>query len=444
MSEYAHVRVKPHLTIGTLGHAGHGKTTLTSAIGHVLARVPGCPLGVPPQAPPCAAQTASPSAMPPATPFAPPPRTPAAVPGVPAAPPSPPDGVGVRHTYETDTRRYTHLDLPGRAERAGAVIAGAAQLDGAVLVVSALDGVRAQTAEHVLLARQMGVEHLVVALSMAEECGDELTELVELDVRALLTAHGYAGDTLPMVRVSGTRALAGDPRWTGAIEALLDAVDTYVPLPERDVRAPFLLPVESARTLAGPETELVGTVERGTVRLGDRVILHAPRGGADSHVAGIEISGRPVPGARAGDGVALRLGAVHGNPRGGVLAAPHGLAAGRGLTAELRLLTAAQGGRAAPARSGYRARFHFRTAEVGGVTTFSPERAVFPGTTVSARVLLDAAVPLEEGLRFAVREGGGTVALGTVTRCGPGEGEERAEGEEERGGDGGQGATGTR
>lgn len=423
MSEHAPVRVRPHLTLGTLGHAGHGKTTLAAALAHVSrAQAPGAPPSAPPvpPAPPLLAAPLAPSTTP--------------SPGLSV----PDDGRLVRRTYATCTRRYTHLDLPGEPERIGAAVAGLTQLDGAVLVVSVLEGVGAQTREHLLLARQMGVEHLVVALSMAEEGRDELSELVELDVRALLTAHGYAGDTLPVVRVSAARALAGDPRWTGSVEALLDAVDTYVPVLERDLGSPFLLPVDGARTVAGRGTSVTGTVERGTVRLGDRVILHAPRGGADSRVARIEVSGRPVPEAGAGDGVALWLGAVDGAPRGGVVAAPHSLSPGRRLTAELRLLTAAEGGRAAPARSGHRARFHFRTAEVGGVTTFWRAQAVFPGTRVSAQVLLDAAVPLEEGLRFAVREGGGTVAVGTVTSGGPGPSTPPATGQEAGGGNGGE------
>lgn len=414
MSEHTPVRIRPHLTIGTLGHSGHGKTTLAAAIDRVLlARTPGTPGSEP--------------ANPLPTPAAPLPAPAAPLPAPCATPlPAPPGvshlssggGVG-RRVYETDTRRYTHLDVSGNPVHTGEAVAGLTQLDGAVLVVSVLDGIGAQTREHLLLARQLGVEHLVVALSKAEAAGDELSGRVEMQARALLTAYGYAGDTLPVVRVSGARALAGDPRWSGAIEALLDAVDTYVPLPERDVAAPFLLPVGGARTVAGGGTSVTGTVERGTVRLGDRVILHAPRGRSDSRVARIEVTGRPVTEAGAGDGIALWIGAVDGVPRGGVVAAPHSLSPGRRLTAELRLLTAAEGGRAAPARSGYRARFHFRTAEVGGVTTFWRERTVFPGTSVSARVLLDAAVPLEEGLRFAVREGGGTVAVGTVKRREP-------------------------
>lgn len=283
MPKTAYVRTKPHLNIGTMGHVDHGKTTLTAAITKVLAER-GAGTFVPfdriDRAPEEAARGIT---------------------------------INIAHVeYETDTRHYAHVDMPGHADYIKNMVTGAAQLDGAILVVSALDGIMPQTAEHVLLARQVGVDHIVVALNKADAGDEELIDLVELEVRDLLTAHGYGGDSAPVVRVSGLRALEGDPRWAASIDALLDAVDTYVPMPERYVDAPFLLSVENVLTITGRGTVVTGAVERGTVRVGDRVDVLGSR--------------RRVGGDRPGDLRQAHGGGAGRRQRG---AAPAGRAAGR-------------------------------------------------------------------------------------------------------------------
>ncbi|MGW1071679.1 GTP-binding protein [Streptomyces sp. NPDC002537] len=385
MPKQAYVRTKPHVNIGTMGHTGHGKTTLTTAITHLLA---------PHDTTPC--DTTGHLA-----------RT---CPGTPHA---------ERVAYETGTRHYAHADLPGRADHVKHMIAGAAGLDGAILVVSVLDGVMPQTAEHLLLARQAGVRHVVVALTKADAGSPEMTELVELDVRALLTAHGYDGHRTAIVRVSALRALEGDPLWTGTIEALLDAVDTYVPTPRRPAAGPLLLPVERVLTLAGRGTAVIGVIERGTLRPGDHVELlgRAAGGPRTTRLAGLETFGAPMATARAGDTVALLLPGVprHEAHRGDVVAAPGSLVPRRRFRARVRLLpTAAVDGRG-PAVNSRGARFHFRTADVPGTVDLVPPGSAPPGATVAVTAVLDRGVPLEAGLPFAVREGGRTVGLGTVT-----------------------------
>ncbi|CAL9380498.1 Elongation factor Tu [Streptomyces sp. enrichment culture] len=298
------------------------------------------------------------------------------------------------------------------------MVTGAAQLDGAILVVSALDGVMPQTAEHVLLARQVGVDHIVVALNKADGADPELADLVELEVRELLTAHGYGGDTAPVVRVSGLRALEGDPKWTGAVEALLDAVDTYVPMPVRYTDAPFLLPVENVLTITGRGTVVTGAVERGRIRTGDRVaVLGGDGGPVESVVTGLETFGRPMDSAEAGDNVALLLRGVprDGVRRGHVVAAPGSVEPRRRFTAQVYVLSAREGGRRTPLTTGYRPQFYIRTADVVGAVDLGAAAAAQPGETVAMTVELGRDVPLEAGLGFAVREGGRTVGAGTVT-----------------------------
>ncbi|GGZ55386.1 elongation factor Tu-3 [Streptomyces inusitatus] len=376
-------RTKPHLNIGTIGHTGHGKTTLTAALAETLGgRGAGRALEE--------ARRGGTTDI-------------------------------ARAEYETDTRHYAHIDLPGRADLIENMAAGAARLDGAILVVSAPDGVMPQTAEHVLLARQAGVDHVVVALNKAEAADDEPADLVEREVRELLTAHGYGGGTTPVVRVSALRALEGDPRWTASVEALLDAVDTYVPIPVRSTGAPFLLPVEGVLTVAGRGTAVTGAVERGTVRVGDRVELLGP--GLETVVTALETFGTPLESAEAGDDVALFLpglpvGVLH---RGHTVAAPGSVTPGRRFTARVQLLPAHEGGRTAPIATGRRPRFLLRTAgvtggvDLGGNAGNAGNGTARPGETVSMTVELDRALPLEPGLGFAVREDGRTVGAGTVT-----------------------------
>ncbi|MFJ3673170.1 elongation factor Tu [Streptomyces sp. NPDC090106] len=386
MPKTAYVRTKPHLNIGTMGHVDHGKTTLTAAITKVLA-ARGSGTFVPfdriDRAPEEAARGIT---------------------------------INIAHVeYETDTRHYAHVDMPGHADYVKNMVTGAAQLDGAILVVSALDGIMPQTAEHVLLARQVGVDHIVVALNKADAGDEELIDLVELEVRDLLTAHGYGGDAVPVVRVSGLKALEGDPRWTASVEALLDAVDTYVPMPERYLDAPFLLPVENVLTITGRGTVVTGAVERGTVRIGDRVdVLGA---GVETVVTGLETFGKPMDEAQAGDNVALLLRGVPRDAvrRGHVVAAPGSVVPRRRFSARVYVLSAREGGRSTPLVSGYRPQFYIRTADVVGDVDLGEIAVARPGDTVRMTVELGRDVPLETGLGFAIREGGRTVGAGTVT-----------------------------
>ncbi|MFF3342517.1 elongation factor Tu [Streptomyces flavidovirens] len=390
MPKTAYVRTKPHLNIGTMGHVDHGKTTLTAAITKVLSErgtgtfVPFDRIDRAPEE---------------------------ALRGI---------TINIAHVeYETDTRHYAHVDMPGHADYVKNMVTGAAQLDGAILVVSALDGIMPQTAEHVLLARQVGVDHIVVALNKADAGDEELTDLVELEVRDLLSAHGYGGDAVPVVRVSGLRALEGDPRWTAAIEALLDAVDTYVPIPERYADAPFLMPVENVLTITGRGTVVTGAVERGTIRVGDRVeVLGATvtLKAVETVVTGLETFGKPMESAEAGDNVALLL---RGMPReavrrGHVVAAPGSTTPTRRFTAQVYVLSAREGGRTTPVTSGYRPQFYIRTADVVGDIDLGETAVARPGDTVTVTVELGREVPLEVGLGFAIREGGRTVGAGTV------------------------------
>ncbi|GGX72929.1 elongation factor Tu [Streptomyces anandii] len=386
MPKTAYVRTKPHLNIGTMGHVDHGKTTLTAAITKVLAER-GTGTFVPfdriDRAPEEAARGIT---------------------------------INIAHVeYETDTRHYAHVDMPGHADYVKNMVTGAAQLDGAILVVSALDGIMPQTAEHVLLARQVGVDHIVVALNKADAGDEELIDLVELEVRDLLTRQGYPGDSVPVVRVSGLRALEGDPLWTASVEALLDAVDTYVPMPERYLDAPFLLPVENVLTITGRGTVVTGAVERGTVRVGDRVeVLGAE---VESVVTGLETFGKPMEEAQAGDNVALLLRGVPRDAvrRGHVVAAPGSVRPRRRFTARVYVLSAREGGRTTPVSTGYRPQFYIRTADVVGDVDLGETAVARPGDTVTMTVELGREVPLETGLGFAVREGGRTVGAGTVT-----------------------------
>ena len=389
MSKQAYIRTKPHLNIGTMGHVDHGKTTLTAAITKVLADRGNGGSFVPfdriDRAPEEAARGIT---------------------------------INIAHVeYETDTRHYAHVDMPGHADYVKNMITGAAQLDGAILVVSAQDGVMPQTSEHVLLARQVGVEHIVVALNKADVGDPELLDLVELEVRELLTDQGYPGSELPVVRVSGLRALAGDPEWTAALLALLDAVDTHVPTPVRYTDAPFLLPVENVFSISGRGTVVTGAIERGTVRIGDKVEVFGSDGTLASVVTGLETFGKPMESAQAGDNVAMLLRGVGRNQvgRGQIVAAPGSLAPRRGFTATVHLLATREGGRHTPISSGYRPQFYLRTGDVSGDLDLGATGTARPGDTVQAQIVLGRPVPLEIGLGFAIREGGRTVGAGTVT-----------------------------
>ncbi|GIH98428.1 elongation factor Tu [Planobispora takensis] len=383
MAKQAYVRNKPHLNIGTMGHVDHGKTTLTAAITKVLAE---------------RGQAAY-------TPFERIDRTPEEhLRGI---------TINISHVeYETATRHYAHVDMPGHADYVKNMITGAAQLDGAILVVSAQDGIMPQTREHVLLARRVGVEHLVVAVNKADGADPELTDLVELELADLLAEHGYRD--VPMVRVSGLRALEGDPVWTASIEALLRTVDEHIPVPVRYVDAPFLMPVENVLTVTGRGTVVTGAIERGAVRVGDTVEVVGFGDGFTAVVTGVETFGKTMERGEAGDNAAVLLRGVKREQvrRGMVLAAPLSRRAHRSFTARLYLLTAGEGGRRRPIASGYRPQFYLRTTDVPGELTLpSPAQ---PGETVEVSVELGRAVAVEPGLGFAIREGGLTVGAGTV------------------------------
>ena len=391
MAKSQFVRTKPHLNIGTMGHVDHGKTTLTAAITKVLAdRDPAVNRFV-------------------------------SFDGIDRAPEEIARGITITiaHVeYETATRHYAHVDMPGHADYVKNMITGAAQVDGAILVVSALDGAMPQTREHVLLARRVGVPHLVVAMNKADAVADpELLDLVELEVRELLSEYGFPGDEVPVVRVSALRALEGDPVWVRSIVDLLDAVDRYVPVPPRELGEPFLMPIESVLTISGRGTVVTGAVERGTLRAGDPVEVVGLAPTLSSVAIGLETFGRSLETAQAGDNAAVLLRGVKRDQvqRGQVVALPGSVTPHRRFTAQLYALTTAEGGRHTPFHVNYRPQFYFRTTDVVGTVDLGGLVEVAPGDTVSLTVELGRPIAMDVGLGFAVREGGRTVAAGTVT-----------------------------
>jgi elongation factor Tu len=388
MTRQSYLRTKPHLNIGTMGHVDHGKTTLTAAITKVLAER-GLASYVPSDR-------------------------------IDKAPEEADRGItiNIAHVeYETATRHYAHVEMPGHAGYVKNMITGAAQVDGAILVVSALDGVMPQTREHIILARQIGVEYIVVALSKADAADGELAELVELEVRELLTRYGYPGDQVPVIWVSALGALANEPRWVASVGALLDAVDAYLPVPDRYVGAPFLMPVENVLTITGRGTVVTGAIERGQVRTGDAIEAVGLGVTVTSVVTGVETFGKAMEHAEAGDNAALLLRGVrrHQVRRGQVVAAPGSLAAHQKFAASVYLLPAAEGGRRTEVRTGYRPQFFVRTADVVGVLDLGPDGVAAPGDRVTVTIELGKPVALEPRLGFAIREGGRTVGAGTVT-----------------------------
>ncbi|TDD28612.1 elongation factor Tu [Kribbella turkmenica] len=391
MAKSQFVRTKPHLNIGTMGHVDHGKTTLTAAITKVLAeRAPDTNRFV-------------------------------AFDGIDRAPEEVARGItiNISHVeYETATRHYAHVDMPGHADYVKNMITGAAQVDAAILVVSAQDGAMPQTREHVLLARRVGVPYLVVALNKADAVDDpELLDLVELEVRELLSEYGFPGDDVPVVRVSGLRALEGDPRWTAAVGELLDAVDSYVPAPDRELGEPFLMPIENVLTISGRGTVVTGAVERGSLKLGDAVEVVGLGPTVTSTAIGMETFGKSLESAEAGDNAAVLLRGVKRDEvrRGQVLALPGSVRPHRRFRARLHALSTAEGGRHSPFGSDYRPQFYFRTTDVDGGIDLGDVELVLPGDTVDLTVELSKPIAMNTGLGFAVREGGHTVAAGTVT-----------------------------
>jgi elongation factor Tu len=390
MAKSQFIRTKPHLNIGTMGHVDHGKTTLTAAITKVLAdRDPATNRYV-------------------------------AFEGIDRAPEEALRGItiNIAHVeYETATRHYAHVDMPGHADYVKNMITGAAQVDGAILVVSALDGSMPQTREHVLLARRVGVPHLVVALNKSDAAGDpELLDLVELEIRDLLTEYGFPGDT-PVVRVSALKALEGDPRWTASIVELLDAVDSYVPVPPRSLGEPFLMPIENVLTISGRGTVVTGAVERGSLRVGDPVEVVGLGPTIATVATGLETFGKSLTSADAGDNAAVLLRGIKRDQlqRGQVVALPGSVTPHRAFRAKLYALTKEEGGRHTPFVANYKPQFFFRTTDVSGAMDLGELPMVMPGDTVELTVRLGKEVAMDVGLGFAVREGNKTVAAGTVT-----------------------------
>ena len=417
MSKQQFARTKPHLNIGTMGHVDHGKTTLTAAITKVLAERDRVVRG-----------SGSGGAEPGATA-----NRYVAFDRIDRAPEEIARGItiNIAHVeYETATRHYAHVDMPGHADYVKNMITGAAQVDGAILVVSAQEGAMPQTREHVLLARQIGVPYVVVALNKADLVDDaELLDLVELEIRDLLTAQGFPGDDVAVVRVSGLRALEGDAFWTASVLEVLDAVDATVPEPDRDLDGPFLMPVENVLTITGRGTVVTGAIERGTLRTGQSVEVIGLGESFTAVCTGIETFGRTMESGRAGDNAALLLRGVRRDQvqRGQVLAAPGSVQPHRRFRAEVYVLSAAEGGRRTGFGDGYRPQFHFRTTDVVGAVTLdgagdgsgsgveNGSRVALPGDRVVMTVELGQGVAMDVGLGFAIREGGRTVGAGTVS-----------------------------
>ncbi|MBG6097247.1 elongation factor Tu [Nocardioides luteus] len=391
MAKSQFVRTKPHLNIGTMGHVDHGKTTLTAAITKVLAeRDPSVNRFI-------------------------------AFDGIDRAPEELQRGItiNISHVeYETATRHYAHVDMPGHADYVKNMITGAAQVDAAILVVSAQDGAMPQTREHVLLARRVGVPYLVVALNKADTVDDpELLDLVELEVRDLLSEYGFPGDDVPVVRVSGLKALEGEPEWTAAIGDLLDAIDDYVPVPERELGEPFLMPIENVVTITGRGTVVTGAVERGSLKVGDAVEVVGLGSTITSTAIGLETFGKSLESAEAGDNAAVLLRGVKRDEvrRGQVVALPGSVRPHRRFRANLHALSTSEGGRHTPFAADYRPQFYFRTTDVPGGIDLGDIALVMPGDTIELGVELEKPIAMDVGLGFAVREGGRTVAAGTVT-----------------------------
>ncbi len=387
-------RTKPHVNIGTIGHIDHGKTTLTAAITKVLHdKFPN---------------------LNPYTPFD----------EIDKAPEEKARGItiSIAHVeYQTESRHYAHVDCPGHADYIKNMITGAAQMDGAILVVAATDGPMPQTREHVLLARQVGVPYIVVALNKSDMVEDEeLLELVELEVRELLSAQEFPGDDLPVVRVSALKALEGDPKWSEALLELMNAVDTAIPQPERETEKPFLMPVEDVFTISGRGTVVTGRAERGILKPMEEVeIIGIKEKSMKTTVTAIEMFRKTLDEARAGENVGLLLRGIKREDveRGMVVIKPGTTTPHTEFESQVYILSKEEGGRHTPFFNNYRPQFYFRTTDVTGVATL-PEgtEMVMPGDNVAMTVKLIQPIAMEEQLRFAIREGGRTVGAGRVTK----------------------------
>ena len=383
-------RSKPHVNIGTIGHVDHGKTTLTAAITKVLAAKGGAEF----------------------MDYA----------NIDKAPEERERGITINTAhveYQTDKRHYAHVDCPGHADYVKNMITGAAQMDGAILVIAATDGPMAQTREHILLARQVGVPRMVVFLNKCDMVDDEeLLDLVEMEVRELLTEYGFDGDNTPIIRGSALKALEGDPKYVKAIEDLMDAVDEWIPTPERDNDKPFLMSIEDVFTITGRGTVVTGRVERGQLKLNDTVEIVGLKDTKSTVVTGIEMFRKQLDYAEAGDNAGVLLRGIDRSEveRGQVLAKPGTVHPHKKFKAQVYVLSKEEGGRHTPFFTNYRPQFYFRTTDVTGVVTL-PEgtEMVMPGDNVTMTVELIAPIAVENGTKFSIREGGHTVGAGSVT-----------------------------
>ena len=383
-------RSKPHVNVGTIGHVDHGKTTLTAAISSHLAGKNGNEK----------------------VDFA----------NIDKAPEERERGITINTAhieYSTANRHYAHVDCPGHADYVKNMITGAAQMDGAILVIAATDGVMAQTREHILLSRQVGVPRMVVFMNKCDMVDDEeLLDLVEMEIREILSEYGFDGDNTPIIRGSALKALEGDPKWTAKIDELMDAVDTWIETPERDTDKPFLMPVEDVFTITGRGTVVTGRVERGQLKLNDEVEIVGLKETQKSVVTGIEMFRKQLDYAEAGDnaGVLLRGISREDVERGQVLAKPGSVTPHKKFKAQVYILSKEEGGRHTPFFSNYRPQFYFRTTDVTGVIEL-PEgvEMVMPGDNVEMTVELIAPIAIENGTKFSIREGGRTVGAGNVS-----------------------------
>src|SRR5437016_3485036 len=386
-------RSKPHVNVGTIGHVDHGKTPLSAAITKVLA----------------AKGTA----------------TFVAFDQIDKAPEERERGITIATShveYSTEKRHYAHVDCPGHADYIKNMITGAAQMDGAILVVSAADGPMPQTREHILLARQVGVPYIVVALNKVDMVDDpELLDLVDLEVRELLSSYEFPGDEIPIIRISALKALdSGDPdsEWGKKIMELMDAVDNYIPLPERAIDKPFLMPVEDIFSISGRGTVVTGRIERGVIKVGEEVEIVGLNPTQKKVVTGVEMFRKLLDQGQAGDNVGLLLRGVERKDveRGQVCAKPGSITPHTKFKAEVYILTKEEGGRHTPFFNGYRPQFYFRTTDITGVASLAQgAELVMPGDNTSLTIQLIHPIAMEKGLRFAIREGGRTVGAGTVT-----------------------------
>lgn len=391
MAKAKFVRTKPHVNVGTIGHVDHGKTTLTSAITKVLAK------------------KGLSSAM--------------DYDKIDGAPEEKTRGITISSShieYETENRHYAHVDCPGHADYVKNMITGAAQMDGAILVVAATDGPMAQTREHILLARQVGVPYIVVFLNKCDMVDDEeLLDLVEMEVREALNEYEFPGDDVPVIKGSALKAMEGDPKAEEAIIELMAAVDSYIPTPERDIDKPFLLPVEDVFTITGRGTVATGRVERGTIRVGDEAEIVGIKPTLKTVITGLEMFRKQLEFAQAGDNVGALLRGVARDQieRGQVLAKPKTVNPHTEFAAEVYVLSKEEGGRHTPFFTNYRPQFFFHTTDVTGVINLpAGVEMVMPGENANLNVSLIHPIAVEQGTKFTIREGGRTVAAGTVTK----------------------------